>query len=214
VSVLFSIVRIINSCLRQFFEPLQNGSPRKRPKIEQDGANSDPSADVETDLGPTNDQDFDLDETMPGFHEQDERDDNISHHDDNHAFPEILPNEGPSRPRPPVSAPARSSSAHMSAKLQRRRASDAAPPITNGGNPNNATTELLECPICGTTLETDNQGLNSHVDFCLSRGAIRQAHAEATSPVKDSGRKGWQWPKPTQYVDQTAKKGSKTRKWT
>ncbi|KAG6897520.1 hypothetical protein C0992_000746 [Termitomyces sp. T32_za158] len=38
-----------------------------------------------------------------------------------------------------------------------------------------------ECPVCGKALQTDNQGLNSHMDFCLSRSAIRQAHAEATS---------------------------------
>ncbi|KNZ80880.1 DNA polymerase kappa [Termitomyces sp. J132] len=43
---------------------------------------------------------------------------------------------------------------------------------------------LNDCPICGKTLRTDNQGLNSHVDFCLSRAAIRQAHAEATNIVK------------------------------
>lgn len=41
--------------------------------------------------------------------------------------------------------------------------------------------DSYECPVCRKTLRTDNQGLNSHVDFCLSRGAIRQAHAEATS---------------------------------
>ncbi|PFH53760.1 hypothetical protein AMATHDRAFT_991 [Amanita thiersii Skay4041] len=39
--------------------------------------------------------------------------------------------------------------------------------------------EPLECPICGRTLMTDNQGLNAHVDFCLSRTAIREAQAES-----------------------------------
>jgi len=43
--------------------------------------------------------------------------------------------------------------------------------------------ESQQCPICGRTLDTDNQGLNSHIDFCLSRGAIRQAQVE-TIPVK------------------------------
>lgn len=33
----------------------------------------------------------------------------------------------------------------------------------------------LECPICGKMLETDNQGLNEHVDFCLSKQAIKEA---------------------------------------
>lgn len=31
------------------------------------------------------------------------------------------------------------------------------------------------CPICARTLATDNAGLNAHVDYCLSRGAIREA---------------------------------------
>ncbi|KAF8554205.1 DNA/RNA polymerase [Imleria badia] len=40
------------------------------------------------------------------------------------------------------------------------------------------------CPICGKTLKTDNQGLNAHIDFCLSKGAILEAQAEANSPKK------------------------------
>lgn len=31
------------------------------------------------------------------------------------------------------------------------------------------------CPICSKVLETDNRGLNEHIDFCLSKGAIREA---------------------------------------
>ncbi|KAI1795665.1 DNA/RNA polymerase [Ganoderma leucocontextum] len=38
---------------------------------------------------------------------------------------------------------------------------------------------LLECPICGKMLETDNQGLNEHIDFCLSKGAIKAAQASS-----------------------------------
>lgn len=34
---------------------------------------------------------------------------------------------------------------------------------------------LLECPICGRMLDTDNQGLNEHIDFCLSKQAIKEA---------------------------------------
>ena len=36
------------------------------------------------------------------------------------------------------------------------------------------------CPICSKTLQTDNQGLNAHIDFCLSKGAIREAQATAS----------------------------------
>jgi DNA polymerase kappa len=35
------------------------------------------------------------------------------------------------------------------------------------------------CPVCSRTLVTDNQGLNEHIDFCLSRDAIRVARSLA-----------------------------------
>ena len=35
------------------------------------------------------------------------------------------------------------------------------------------------CPVCSRTLFTDNQGLNEHIDFCLSRDAIREARSSA-----------------------------------
>jgi len=35
------------------------------------------------------------------------------------------------------------------------------------------------CPVCSRTLVTDNQGLNEHIDFCLSREAIREARSSA-----------------------------------
>jgi DNA polymerase kappa len=36
------------------------------------------------------------------------------------------------------------------------------------------------CPICSKVMTTDNQGLNAHIDFCLSKGAIREAQAAAS----------------------------------
>lgn len=36
---------------------------------------------------------------------------------------------------------------------------------------------LLECPLCRKRLETNNQGLNEHIDFCLSKQAIKEAQA-------------------------------------
>ncbi|KAF9793195.1 hypothetical protein BJ322DRAFT_997410 [Thelephora terrestris] len=35
------------------------------------------------------------------------------------------------------------------------------------------------CPVCSRTLMTDNRGLNEHIDFCLSRDAIRAARSSA-----------------------------------
>lgn len=39
----------------------------------------------------------------------------------------------------------------------------------------------LTCPVCSRELETDNAGLNEHIDFCLSRGAIMAASKEGDS---------------------------------
>jgi DNA polymerase kappa len=36
-----------------------------------------------------------------------------------------------------------------------------------------------QCPVCSRTLVVDNQGLNEHIDFCLSREAIREATSSA-----------------------------------
>lgn len=43
--------------------------------------------------------------------------------------------------------------------------------------------EFLVCPICSRELQTDNAGLNEHIDYCLSRGAIKEASAAAVSTM-------------------------------
>jgi DNA polymerase kappa len=49
------------------------------------------------------------------------------------------------------------------------------------------------CPICSKTLQTDNAGLNAHIDWCLSRTAILEASASSEQPKENpkpkSGRK-------------------------
>lgn len=47
------------------------------------------------------------------------------------------------------------------------------------------------CPICSQAFETDNAGLNEHVDFCLSKTAILAATATATelSAVNEETRR-------------------------
>lgn len=40
-----------------------------------------------------------------------------------------------------------------------------------------APVDKLKCPICACMLETDNAGLNAHIDWCLSRGEIKRASA-------------------------------------
>jgi len=44
--------------------------------------------------------------------------------------------------------------------------------------------ENQTCPVCNKTFEIDNAGLNAHVDFCLSRGAIMTAQVEASKSGK------------------------------
>ncbi|KAI0369692.1 DNA/RNA polymerase [Pilatotrama ljubarskyi] len=49
---------------------------------------------------------------------------------------------------------------------------------------------LLECPICGRTLETDNQGFNEHIDFCLSKQAIKEAQSASLKPASSGKQPG------------------------
>jgi len=62
-----------------------------------------------------------------------------------------------------------------------------------GSSKVNTSKETHECPVCEKTLETDNKGLNSHIDFCLSRGVIWKAQAEARSFALKPKPKSWQW---------------------
>jgi DNA polymerase kappa len=57
-------------------------------------------------------------------------------------------------------------------------------PMTKGsgdGKKTSSTTEQHICPICSKTIQTDNAGLNAHIDWCLSRSAILEASAAASS---------------------------------
>jgi DNA polymerase kappa len=50
------------------------------------------------------------------------------------------------------------------------------------------------CPVCFKSLVLDNQEFNAHVDFCLSREAIREAQLEAVgSGVKEMGQRQSMW---------------------
>ncbi|KAF2501022.1 DNA/RNA polymerase [Lophium mytilinum] len=45
-----------------------------------------------------------------------------------------------------------------------------------------AETEKWDCPVCGFSQVADDRAFNSHIDFCLSRGTIKDA-VKSTSPV-------------------------------
>ncbi|KAK9373633.1 uncharacterized protein V1513DRAFT_448750 [Lipomyces chichibuensis] len=53
--------------------------------------------------------------------------------------------------------------------------SESLPLSTDSGG---SSTALVSCPICGNQVSADDQALNHHVDWCLSRGAIREAVKE------------------------------------
>lgn len=59
------------------------------------------------------------------------------------------------------------------------------PPDSNDNSDSNTdeTQGPLVCPLCSRRLNTDNVGLNEHIDFCLSRSAIMEASSSAVSTM-------------------------------
>ncbi|RXW21284.1 hypothetical protein EST38_g4573 [Candolleomyces aberdarensis] len=183
--------------IMRFFEQVKtgagDGSPRKRRRLDHDDL-SDQGEEDEADT-----------EAMPGFHEDDE-DPGFELLEEDDIPVETAPVAGPSkpRPRPPVSAPAcsppiaapsehKADAANPKGKTRARAKSIG--PYSNGrdleaqiseAQPETSSSSTLECPICQKKLQTDNQGLNAHIDFCLSRGAIWDAQAETIGPSKDA----------------------------
>jgi len=167
-------------------------SPRKKPKLKG----------IKTEYNSINDcgdfeTDHTLEEAMPGFYDHEDDDE---HDDDSDlADPQLLPDPPEfqlSRSRPishsrvsdiVKTSTSSASNARFAAKPRSMSAVVQPSSSTSGLVPaQNSISGSLTCPVCEKALLTDNEGLNSHIDFCLSRGAIRQAHAEASSPVKKS----------------------------
>ncbi|KAF9227351.1 DNA/RNA polymerase [Gyrodon lividus] len=172
--------------IKRFFEA-PNSSPRKKAKLEIDIEEQAP------DHRPYVDED-----SMPGFYEEEE-DLEPDHFEDDRDDQNI---EEPDRFRSNLHSKPRShgspSPAHASVhsrtgpKSEGRGGPSGSRSVSNSGsNPRTKEPQLIgvtgpseqhACPVCGKQLVTDNQGFNAHVDFCLSKGAILEAQAEATSP--------------------------------
>jgi len=175
-----------SSGIKRFFEPLQGSLPHKRPKLKADEIEH--GAEIE-DFNDT------PEEAMPGFYEHEDEIIGFDKHDDDADLVDPqLPPDPPRKPSPskPVSesrifdvAGTSTSSAHNARINAKPRSTGTAirpkSSTSNSGPARNSISELLTCPVCKKDLQTDNEGLNSHIDFCLSRGAIRQAHAEAST---------------------------------
>jgi DNA polymerase kappa len=168
-------------------------------------------------------------DAMPGYHEYDENDADIHQaaiepeNIDEIAMLQLesrskeTTSAGPSRARPPVSAPGRTLLQRVKTSTPNVPASTLADSLTStkphstghaslssaplftptsrisqrppkrvneDSDSQHGSSETSTCPVCGKALKIDNQGFNAHVDFCLSRGAIWEAQAQAGSPVK------------------------------
>lgn len=184
------------------------------------------------------DEEEDNEDVMPGFHEQEVVSgfEGIDEESDSEGNPVAGPSSRPHR-RPPVSAPApptqgkpsvsleahhspgmaegkaRAKSSELEGRPYRLKQDGDEDIMQNSeGDPKTFADSMLECPICLKNLETDNQGLNAHIDFCLSRGAIWEAQGEtvATSSTKKGVKPKSKGNKDT--AKQTTKKDAQTSK--
>lgn len=136
---------------------------------------------------------------MPGFYEHDETDAMIPYEDDDNDELENLEVLTTTTHTATTSVPnadinnAVSSNATVQVKPYITGDAVSSRAESEDSSKVNTSKETHECPVCEKTLETDNKGLNSHIDFCLSRGAIWEAQAEARSPAPKHKPKSWQW---------------------
>ncbi|KAH7925515.1 IMS-domain-containing protein [Leucogyrophana mollusca] len=174
--------------IKRFFESA-NTSPRKKPKLEvehpEDVADYSDVQLLERD-----------EDSMPGFYEEEDghgvldagEDEDVEGQNHDRIRHKPSSHQAQPRPRPPTSGPPRTTSSGEGSSSSSSGASKprSSKPVvepqkvdSSGGE-----TKGHTCPICGKTLDTDNQGLNAHIDFCLSKGAIMEATAEVSSPQK------------------------------
>ncbi|KAF9529242.1 DNA/RNA polymerase [Crepidotus variabilis] len=142
-----------------------------------------------------------MEESMPGYHEHDESDFQMDEREDEPDLGDevVEIDMAANSSRPPHSKTSLSGSPQPGPSRPRSRGETAppsrSPPVVS---PSKKALETQTCPICSKTLETDNDGLNTHVDFCLSRGAIMEAQVEASqssgSKKLSSHRKGFSNP--------------------
>ncbi|KAG1731472.1 IMS-domain-containing protein [Suillus paluster] len=168
--------------IKRFFEST-NSSPRKRPRLASD---TEDCNDDQDEAG----EDY---ESMPGFYEEEEnvegRDlDAPDDEEQNHISHDVNPTNHERRLRPPVSAPGPSRTIPSNSPFP---ATTSKPMSARQGDH----ARHQECPICGKLLDTDNKGLNAHIDFCLSRDVIMEAQTEAQSAVKEPKDLVLSWPK-------------------
>ena len=76
--------------------------------------------------------------------------------------------------------------------------------------------QALNCPLCSKELRTDNDGLNAHIDFCLSKSAIMEATATASAsgsyPALTKGKDDWKGKRKAEGSGNSRKPNSKRSK--
>lgn len=135
-------------------------------------------------------------EAVEGEDELDDEDDDGEMHEEKQAPPQVpmfnyrgLDYRSLARKKP-ASTAASSTRKTENFKITRTRAQSGPPPDVRRARSRSASVqfspapetpkETLACPICAKELETDNSGLNAHIDFCLSKAAIQQAASSAS----------------------------------
>ncbi|OAX39121.1 IMS-domain-containing protein [Rhizopogon vinicolor AM-OR11-026] len=164
--------------IKRFFESA-NSSPRKRPRLEIDGEDCNDDDEIE--------HVEEEHESMPGFYEEDESGegrglDAPDDEEENNISHDLGPRYHEQRPRPPASAPGPSRITQSDSLFP---AATRSKPISARQDDRASSSRHQECPICKKRLETDNKGLNAHIDFCLSRNVILEAQTAAQSDPKN-----------------------------
>ncbi|KAH9892787.1 DNA/RNA polymerase [Cubamyces lactineus] len=182
--------------IKRFFESASmNSSPRKRRRFEATLTDNN-----EDDFPRLSQDGFAT--AMPGFYDDAETSELVSGTDDSVTGLGVytpVHEAGPStcKSRSTSHQPGRSTSPHTSSVSQSMHGKLSVSPKSEKAR--RAATEKdellpvvlpapLECPICGKLLDTDNQGLNEHVDFCLSKQAIKEAQTESLKPTSSGHR--------------------------
>ncbi|KAI0630132.1 DNA/RNA polymerase [Trametes polyzona] len=162
--------------IKRFFENASSStSPKKKRRIGEAHANDGDDA-------PRLSQDgFAL--AMPDY--GDDAEDDVLAHEDGHE--DESSNHLPGRARS-LSVKPKSTSAPPRRSSPPKPSSSKSSALSRPG-PSTGDVEassFLECPLCGRMLETDNQGLNEHIDFCLSKQAIKEAQAASLKPTSST----------------------------
>lgn len=126
------------------------------------------------------------DDSMPGFYEEEELElaDHLGHDDQTMEGSDDTLSKPHSKPRSGITTPPPLGTSSKDT-FQPSEGSGSSFP---GSKRVVTIAEHHICPICSRQLKTDNQGLNAHIDFCLSKGAILEAQVEASSPKKPGER--------------------------